>query len=81
MILRNLADQLSLGTISQHLLTNRSFFIDCFNWLEQTFVKKEDKYLFINLHGDAMLHSSFKVCTHIFPEANGEIKPIFFFIE
>lgn len=76
-------DKCGLNALSLHLTNKRNFFNDIMIWLEETFVRKQDKYIFVNCHGDSILHHSFKFSTHIFPvelpnEKFQDAKPIFF---
>jgi hypothetical protein len=72
--------------MSKQLMGNSNFLPSIMLWLDRTFVSKEKKYLFINYHGDSLLHYTMKYSTAIFPSvtADGTIepaRPIFFFEE
>jgi hypothetical protein len=72
----NRLDQTELRIISCQLGKKSTFLLECFKFLHEKF--PEDLYPYILISGQPQ-NKQFYVRTHIFPNANGEVKPIIFF--
>lgn len=76
-IFYNRLDQTELRAICSQMNRSPQFLIDSFEFLLQTF-PNEPSYILIDGHSQSPLKNLF-VRSLIFPDENGETKPIFFF--
>jgi len=75
----NRLDLRELKMISAQISNNSNFLIECFNFLMSKF-SNNNAYILIDGSFQSKMKSLF-VRSHIFPQENGELKPIIFFPE
>jgi hypothetical protein len=79
-IFNDIADESLMANISLKIARGRaSFLSDCFEIISKCFPKERRSYILVDSHNESEMNSKrLFIKTHIFPDADNKIRPIYF---